>query len=140
MRGELEPAKRAELFALRKSRPQPALDDKAVASWNGLALAAFAECGRVLGRADWVETARRLGEFLLGPMSSEDGRLHRTWREGVAKGSGFLEDYADVANGLLELHAATGELRWLQEANRLARLAVDLFYDDEYGGFFQAPS
>ncbi len=139
VRGELDPEKRAELFALRESRPQPALDDKAVASWNGLALAAFAECGRVLGRADWVETARRLGEFLLGPMSSEDGRLHRTWREGTAKGSGFLEDYADVANGLLELHAATGELRWLREANRLARLAVELFYDDEYGGFFQAP-
>ena len=79
--------KRAELFELRESRPQPALDDKAVASWNGLALAAFAECGRVLGRADWVETARRLGEFLLGPMSS-DGRpspphLARGDREGV---------------------------------------------------------
>jgi uncharacterized protein len=139
VRGELEPEKRAELFALRESRPQPALDDKAVASWNGLALAAFAECGRVLGRADWVETARRLGEFLLGPLSSEDGRLHRTWREGIAKGSGFLEDYADVANGLLELHAATGELRWLQQANRLARLAVELFYDEAHGGFFQTP-
>ena len=111
---------RAELFALREQRPKPALDDKAVASWNGLALAALAECGRVLDRSDWIDAARRLGEFLLGPLSTADGRLHRTWRDGVAKGTGYLEDYADVANGLLELHVATGELRWLEEANRLA--------------------
>ena len=114
-----------------RQRPKPARDDKAVASWNGLALAALAECGRVLDRADWVDAARALGEFLLGPMSDDRGRLHRTWRDGVAKGTGYLEDYADVANGLLELHAATGELRWLEEANRLARLAVELFDDAE---------
>ena len=139
LRGELDEALRAELFAKREERPKPARDDKAVASWNGLALAALAECGRVLDRADWVAAAVALGEFLLGPLSSEDGRLHRTWRDGVAKGTGYLEDYADVANGLLELHAATGELRWLEEANRLARLAVELFYDSEHGGFFQTP-
>ncbi len=129
LRGDLDEATRAELFAKREERPKPARDDKAVASWNGLALAALAECGRVLDRADWVEAARRLGEFLLGAMSTEDGGLHRTWRDGVAKGTGYLEDYADVANGLLELHAATGELRYLEEANRLARLAIELFHD-----------
>jgi uncharacterized protein YyaL (SSP411 family) len=139
VRGELDETERTRLLELRESRPKPPLDDKAVASWNGLALAAFAECGRVLEREDWVATARALGRFLLGPMSS-DGRLYRTWREGVAKGAGFLEDYADVANGLLELHAATGELHWLEEANRLGRLAIDLFYDEENGGFFQTPS
>ena len=94
----------------------------------------------MLDRADWVDAARALGEFLLGPMSDDGGRLHRTWREGVAKGTGYLEDYADVANGLLELHAATGEIRWLEEANRLARLAIDLFHDPKNGGFFQTPS
>src|SRR5205823_3678695 len=114
-------------------------DDKAIASWNGLALAALAECGRTLERAEWVDAARRLGEFLLGPLSAPDGRLHRTWRNGVAKGTGYLEDYADVANGLYELHVATGELRWLQESHRLARLAVDLFVDEEQGGFFATP-
>src|SRR5581483_10982085 len=106
-------------------RPKPARDDKAIASWNGLALAALAECGRVLERADWVAAARRLGDFLLGPLSTGDGRLHRTWRAGEAKGTGYLDDYANVANGLYELHVATGELRWLVEAHR---------------GFFQAPS
>ena len=75
--------------------------------------------------------ARSSAEFLLGPLSTAEGRLHRTWRDGIAKGTGYLEDYADVANGLLELHVATGELRWLEEANRLARLAVELFGDDE---------
>ena len=141
LRGELdERAARASSSSCASSGRKPARDDKAIASWNGLALAALAECGRVLDRADWIDAARRLGEFLLGPLSTEGGRLHRTWRDGVAKGTGYLEDYADVANGLYELHVATGELRWLEEANRLARLAVELFGDDENGGFFQTPA
>ena len=139
IRGELDEALRARLFAEREQRPKPLRDDKAIASWNGLALAALSECGRTLQRSDWVDAARQLGEFLLGPLSTPDGRLHRTWRNGVAKGTGYLEDYADVAHGLYELHVATGELRWLTEAYRLARLAVDLFGDDELGGFFVTP-
>ena len=84
-----------------------------------------------------------MGEFLLGPLSDGE-RLHRTWsprggRNGVARGTGYLEDYACAAHGLYELHVATGELRWLEESLRLARLAVNLFADDERGGFFQAP-
>jgi hypothetical protein len=139
LRGELDDETRARLFELREQRPKPLRDDKAIASWNGLALAALAECGRFLGRADSIAAARDLGEFLLGPLSTADGRLHRTWRDGVAKGTGYLEDYADVANGLYELHVATGELRWLEESHRLARLAVDLFADDDSGGFFHTP-
>src|SRR5262245_15956074 len=139
IRGELDDGLRAELLAIRNERPQPARDDKAIASWNGLALAALAECGRVLDRADWIDAGRALGEFLLGPLSAEGGRLQRTWREGVAKGTGYLDDYANVANGLYELHVATGELRWLEEAYRLALLAVDLFGDAENGGFFETP-
>jgi uncharacterized protein YyaL (SSP411 family) len=111
-----------------------------IASWNGLALAALAEAGRRLDRADAIEAATALAEFLLGPLSTQDGRLHRTWRVGEAKHTGFLEDYADVANGLYELHVATGELRWLEEAHRLAQLAVELFADEEHGGFFHSPA
>jgi uncharacterized protein YyaL (SSP411 family) len=140
IRGELDAETRARLFEQRRQREQPLRDDKAIASWNGLALAAFAEAGRVLDRADWIEAARRLAEFLLGGLSTSSGRLHRTWRDGVAKGVGYLEDYADVANGLYELHVATGELRWLEEAHRLAGLAVELFADDEQGGFFATPA
>ncbi len=136
IRGRLDPELRERLFEQREQRPKPARDDKVVASWNGLLLAALAEGGRRLEREDWLDAGRRLGEFLLGPLSDGEGRLHRTWREGRSGASGFLPDYADVANGLLELHVATGELRWLEEANRLARLAVELFADEKRGGFF----
>jgi uncharacterized protein YyaL (SSP411 family) len=139
IRGELDEDLRRRLWELREERPKPARDDKAIASWNGLALAAIAEAGRRLERGDFLDAARRIGEFLLGPLSDDEGRLLRSYRDGRAKHTGFLEDYADAAHGLLELHVATGELRWLEEANRLARLAVDLFGDDEHGGFFRTP-
>jgi uncharacterized protein YyaL (SSP411 family) len=139
LRGALDPATRARLLEIRAGRPQPGLDDKAIASWNGLALAALAEAGRRLERADWIDEARALGEFLLGPMSVE-GRLVRSVREGKSSGPGFLDDYANATHGLYELHVATGELRWLEEARRLALLAVELFSDDEHGGFFLAPA
>jgi hypothetical protein len=139
LRGELSDDERARLFEIREQRPKPLRDDQAIAGWNGLRLAALAEAGRVLGRGDWLRAAVELAEFLLGPLSSE-GRLHRTWREGVAKGTGYLEDYANVAHGLYELHVATGDLRWLRESRRLALLAVELFADDEHGGFFLTPA
>jgi uncharacterized protein len=139
IRGELSDDERARLFEIRQQRPKPLRDDKAITAWNGLALAALAEAGRRFERADYLDAARRLGEFLLGPLSDGD-RLHRTFRAGEAKGTGYLEDYADVAHGLLELHVANGELRWLLEANRLARLAVELFGDDERGGFYLSPA
>jgi uncharacterized protein YyaL (SSP411 family) len=132
LRGELDDETRGRLLAQRAERKQPLRDDKAIASWNGLMLAALAQGGR-------VEPAVELAEFLLGPLSTAEGRLHRTWRGGVAKGTGYLEDYADVAYGLMELHVATGDPRWLREAHRLAMLAVEFFADDEKGdGFFQA--
>jgi uncharacterized protein YyaL (SSP411 family) len=140
VRGEVDPELRARLFTIREQRPKPLRDDKAVAAWNGLALAALAEAGRRLDRDDYVDAARELAEFLLGPLSGGGGRLHRTWRDGRARGTGYLDDYADVANGLYELHVATGELRWLLEARRLAGLIVELFADDERGGFFTAPA
>ncbi len=139
IRGTLTDTERATLLAVRQQRPLPLRDDKAVAGWNGLMLAALAESGRRLARADWLDAAHELAEFLLGPLSDGE-RLHRTWRNGVAKGTGYLEDYANVAHGLYELHVATGELRWLREAHRLAVLAVELFGDEELGGFFLTPA
>ena len=139
IRGALDPELRARLFEERELRRKPLRDDKAIASWNGLALAALAEAGRRLGRDDYLDAARSLGEFLLGPLSTAKGRLYRSWRAGQAKHAGVLEDYADVANGLYELHIATGELRWLEESRRLAMLAIDLFGDPADGGFFLTP-
>jgi hypothetical protein len=138
LRGELTDDERAALLARRAERPQPARDDKAIAGWNGLMLAALAEAGRRLDRVDWLDATRALADFLLGPLSDGE-RLHRTWRDGVAKGTGYLEDYACVAHGLYELHIATGDLRWLRESRRLTLLAVELFADDANGGFFLTP-
>jgi uncharacterized protein YyaL (SSP411 family) len=140
VRGVLDPALRAHVLAERERRPQPFRDDKALASWNGLALAALAEAAYRLGRPDWLDAARRLGAFLLGPLSADDGRLYRSTRDGRTSGFGFLDDYANVAYGLIELHAATGEVDWLLEAHRLALLAVELFADDEHGGFYLSPA
>jgi uncharacterized protein len=140
LRGQLDPELKLRLFEQRERRPKPLRDDKAIAAWNGLALAALAEAGRRLERPELVQAGRELAEFLLGPLSDGDGRLQRSWRAGQAKNPGYLEDYADVANGLYELHVATGELRWLEEAHRLARLAIELFADEERGGFFLSPS
>jgi uncharacterized protein YyaL (SSP411 family) len=140
LRGQLDPELKLRLFEQRERRPQPLRDDKAIAAWNGLALAALAEAGRRLERPELVQAGRELAEFLLGPLSDGDGRLQRSWRAGQAKNPGYLEDYADVANGLYELHVATGETRWLEQAHRLARLAIELFADQERGGFFLSPS
>src|SRR5207247_9343087 len=114
VRGTLPPDLKAELFEQRERRLKPLRDDKAIAAWNGLARAALAEAGARFQNDTWLAAAKRLAEFLLGPLSTPDGRLYRTYRNGIAKNTGFLEDYADVAHGLYELHVATGESRWLE--------------------------
>ena len=134
LRGELDEETRARLLAIREQRSQPALDDKVIASWNGLALAALAEGARRLERSDFLQAAVELGELLaVDP-------LWRTTRDGRAKFPAYLDDYANVAHGLYELHVATGDLRWLREARRVALLAVELFGDPELGGFFLTPA
>jgi len=140
VRGVLDSELRMRLLAVRDDRPQPFRDDKTLASWNGLALAALAEAGYRLDRDDWLAAARGIGELLLGPLSDAQGRLLRSRRDERASGAGFLDDYANVAYGLMELHVATGEPRWLLEAHRLALLAVELFADNERGGFYLSPA
>ena len=118
---------RGELLAARASRPQPALDDKALASWNGMALAALAEGARLCRRPDLLAAAERCAAFLLGPLSHPDGGLWRTHRAGRSQVPGFLDDYAQVALGLHELYLATREQRYLAESRRLALLACERF-------------
>ena len=136
LRGEIPEQERARLLEARGRRPQPLRDDKALAGWNGLALAALAEAGARLDRSDYVDAAVALAEFLLGPLSDDRGRILRTYRAGEARIAGYLEDYANTANGLVELSWATGDLHWLEEARRLAGLLVELFADPAHGGFF----
>jgi uncharacterized protein len=135
IRAEVPEDARRRLYDVRADRAQPLRDDKVITAWNGMALAAFAEAAHRLERDDYLEVAVVLASFLRGTMADEDGLLRRTYRDGVAKIEGYLEDYAHVANGYLELHWATGDLRWLEEAYLLASHA-EAFADPERGGWF----
>ena len=135
IRGELDPEARARLFEQRERRPKPARDDKVIASWNGLAIAALAEAGRRLQRPDYVDAAVAAADRLAG-----GDEVKRSFRDSRASGPGFLDDYANLAHGLYELHVATGDLRWLRDSLRLARRAVELFADEQRGGFYLTPA
>ena len=126
---------RAALFEARRRRVAPGRDEKVLAGWNGLVLAAFAEAARVLDREDYRAVAERCAGFLLGEMRDPSGRMRRTWRAGQAKLNGQLEDYAYVANGLLELYRTTFEPRWFAAARELADAILDHFAAPG-GGFF----
>ena len=123
------------LLEARSARPQPALDDKALASWNGMALAALAEGARLCRRPDLLAAAERCAAFLLGPLSHPDGGLWRTHRAGRSQVPAFLDDYAQVAIGLYELYLTTREHRYLAESHRLALLARERFGAPD-GSFF----
>jgi uncharacterized protein YyaL (SSP411 family) len=122
------------LLEARSRRVRPGLDHKVIASWNGMAIRAFAEAGAILERDDLLERARRCARFV-GDHLTRDGRLLRSWSEGMASIPGFLEDYGAVATGLFTLYAATGETEWYEQAMRLTRAIPELF-SDPAGGFF----
>ena len=128
-------SERERLRAMRAGRVRPARDDKVVAAWNGLAIAALADCAMLFDRPDLVEAATRCATLLAG-VHVVDGRLRRVSRDGVVGApAGVLEDYGDVAEGLLALHQATGEPRWLDLAGVLLEAAVKHFADGG-GGFY----
>ena len=126
---------RRVLLAARASRVKPGVDDKVLCGWNGLALAAFAEAARVLDRDDYLAIAERNADFVLANMRSERGRMLRTWKGGRAGLNGYLEDYAHVADGLLELYRTTFDPRWFAAARELADSILEHFVDSA-GGFF----
>ena len=128
-------AARTVLFTLRKERPAPHRDEKMIAAWNGMMLAAFAEAARVLGRDEYREAAIANATFLLHEMSAGDNRLWRTYRDGVSKIDGYLEDYANVIDGLLELYQTTFDARWFVAAQGFAETALEHFRADD-GGFY----
>jgi hypothetical protein len=131
---------RSRLRAVRAARPQPGRDDKVVAAWNGMAVAALAECGALLDRPDLVAAARSVAALLLerhlvpadpgaGP-GSGDARLRRVSRDGVVgEPLGVLEDHGDVAEGLLVLAGVDGDPRWVGAALRLLDTVLDRFAD-----------
>jgi uncharacterized protein YyaL (SSP411 family) len=126
---------RDALLRARDARPQPARDDKVVAAWNGLAIAALAETGALLDRPDLVAAAKGAADLVLG-LHLVDGRLRRVSRDGaVGAPDGVLEDYADLAEGLLALLAVDGDPRWLGHAGDLLDTVLERFADGS-GGFY----
>lgn len=116
------------LLAARAQRPAPGRDDKIVAAWNGLAIAALAECGAFFGRPDLVERATEAADLLVRVHMDGRARLARTSRDGkVGPNAGVLEDYGDVAEGFLTLAAVTGEGVWLEFAGFLVDLVLARF-------------
>ncbi|CAN7487646.1 thioredoxin domain-containing protein [Knoellia sp. LjRoot47] len=122
---------RARLLAAREARPQPARDDKVVTSWNGLAIAGLADAGALLDRPDLVEAAVRCAEFVVST-HVVDGRLRRASRDGVVgAAAGVADDHGNLAEGLLALHQATGDARWLSAAGDVLDTALAHFRDED---------
>jgi uncharacterized protein len=127
---------RDRLYEARERRVRPGLDDKRVASWNALMIAALADAGAVLERADYLEAAAACATFLLDDMRDDRGRLRRTWKDGRARLDGYLEDHAYAVEALLTLYEATFDPRWFAAARALADVMIESFADPERGGFF----
>ncbi len=123
------------LYQARKRRALPLRDEKILASWNGLAISAFARAGLVLNDTEAVDAAKQAAFFLLQHMTSA-GRLFHSHQEGEAKGEGFLDDYAFFIAGLIDLFEACGETSWLERAVELAEVVREEFEDAERGGYF----
>ncbi|HEU4477217.1 MAG TPA: thioredoxin domain-containing protein [Pyrinomonadaceae bacterium] len=128
-------ASRRKLYEAREKRVKPDRDEKILTAWNGMMLASFAEAGAILERDDYIEVARRNARFILETLRN-DGLLLRTYKDGIAKLNGYLEDYAFLSEGLLTLYEATGDLEWLQACLQLTAKMVEEFWDDDAGGFF----
>jgi uncharacterized protein YyaL (SSP411 family) len=126
---------RAKLYAARGRRTAPLRDEKILAAWNGLMISAMAVGGRVLGEARYVEAAARAAAFVVERMRPA-GRLARSFKDGRAGSAGFLDDYAFVTAGLLDLYEAGFDRRWLEQAVALADEVERLFADGAHGGWF----
>lgn len=124
------------LLAARIQRVRPAVDDKALTAWNGLMIAGLADAGRILQRQDYLDAAARNADFLLANVKSPEGRLLRSYKDGQAKIRAYVDDYAMLIDGLIALHEATGEEKWLDAAATLMKQQTELFGDARLGGFY----
>jgi uncharacterized protein YyaL (SSP411 family) len=135
---------RAALLAARERRVRPGLDDKRLTSWNALMIAALADAGATLERADYLDAARDTASFVLRDLREPgpDGRprLLRTYNAGRARLGAYLEDHAFLLEALLALYEATFEERWFAEARELADTLIARFSDHDRGGFFSTPA
>jgi len=128
---------RRKLLEARGRRPRPHLDDKVLTAWNGLMISSFALAAQALGDERYLAAARRASRFILSRLyDPAAGTLLRRYRDGEAAISGFLDDYAFLIAGLLDLYEACFELEFLQTAERLADRMIERFEDAPHGGFY----
>ena len=127
---------KAKLLAVRDERTPPGVDGKVLAAWNGLAIRGLADAGRTFDDETALAYARSAAEFCLDKLRDDQGRLFRTYTAGEAQLAGYLDDYAFLVDGLIALHEATGEARWLEASAELTDAQIELFADAEAGGFF----
>jgi uncharacterized protein YyaL (SSP411 family) len=130
-------AARHKLLAARAARVRPSCDDKTLASWNGLMVRALAEAARAFDHLSYIAEAVRHGEFLFRALVHED-RVFRSYKQGVARIPGYLEDYAALGLAGLALYELTFDESWLDRARSLADAAVQWFWDDQAGAFFDS--
>src|SRR5947208_2394765 len=129
---------RALLLKARAPRVRPGLDDKILADWNGLMIAALAEAGLTFDRADWVALATRAFAFIREKMTGEDGRLRHSWREGRARHPASVDDYANLSRAALALYEATSDPVYLDQAKAWVAVLDRHYWDNAGGGYFFA--
>ncbi len=127
---------RQKLLAVRSQRIRPITDTKLLAADNGLAIGGLADAGRILKEPRYIEAATQAAEFVLTKLHTADGRLKRTYSAGEARLNAYVNDYAFVVDGLLRLHRASGDKRWLTAAGELTDKQIELFADEAGGGFY----
>jgi len=127
---------RQRLLTARSQKKRPLTDTKILTAWNGLMIRGLADAGRILKENRYLEGARQGAQFVLTHLQNEDRRLSRSYRKKMAQLNAYLVDYAFLVDGLIALHRATGEQRWLDEARRLTDKQIEFFWDDEEYGFF----
>jgi len=131
---------RLKMRLAREKRPRPALDDKILCGWNGLLIGSLAKAAAVLAgeaqSAGYAASARRCADFLLSRMRDGDGRLLATFGKGRARLKAYLTDYAFLIEGLLALFELDGQWRWLEQADRLMKIAIEYYWDSLDGGFY----
>jgi uncharacterized protein YyaL (SSP411 family) len=127
---------RRKLLDVRSERPRPLTDTKVLTADNGLMIGGLADSGSILKEQRYIAAASRAADFVLTKLRQPDGRLYRTYGGGQAKLNGYLNDYAFLADGLIRLYQATGDKRWLTEAEAITKKQIELFSDDTGGAFF----
>src|SRR5262249_44839237 len=135
---------RKRLFDIRAKRERPFLDTKVLTAWNGQMVAGLARAGAALGDKAMIAAAEKAATFLLKTMKTKEGRLLRSYaavpgEKPAGRLNAYLDDYAYLTHGLLMLHEATKEKRWLDEAKALTEVMVK-YHSDEGGGFFYTSS